>query len=246
MRRKTLPDYLDVPKLRKLFRVVDNPMYAIAFALCFFCGLRASEACKLKKSDIDLEHNRLKVINGKNGKDRFVPIPAAIIRPLGMWIKHSGNSTYIFPSRSNSYSTRKNEHLQRNALRKEFHKYSYKAGINEVVRQDAKGRNMHHYYVHSLRHSYATYLLEHGANLREVQELLGHSDITSTMVYTHVTMQGKMNAVNIAFNQIMEKKEKEAEVDPSNMRVALKKRLAAGEISLKEYDEIMKRLDEEV
>jgi len=245
MKRKTLPDYLDVPKLRKLFRVIDHPLYAVAYALCFFCGLRASEACSLKKSDVDLTHNRLKVVNGKNGKDRFVPIPLTIIRPLGMWMKHSGNSAYLFPSRTNSYAKKENAHIQRNGLRRKFNEYSYDAGINEVVYRDAKGRSMHRYYVHSLRHSYATYLLEHGANIREVQELLGHSDIMSTMIYTHVTMQGKINAVNVAFNQIMDKKEKEVEVNPINIRVVLKKRLANGEIMLKEYDEIIKRLEEE-
>lgn len=246
MRRKTLPDYLDVPKLRKLMKAIDNPLYAVAFAICFFCGLRASEACKLKKSDINLDQRKLKVVDGKNSKDRFVPIPLSIIRPLGMWIKYSGNSSYLFPSRTNSYSTRKNEHIQRNELRRQFHNYSYVAGINEPIRKNARGQNMHHYYVHSLRHSYATYLLEHGANLREVQELLGHSDISSTMIYTHITMQNKMNAVNTAFDQILEKKTKVAEENPTNMRVLIKKRLANGEITLKEYDEIMKRLDMEV
>lgn len=244
MKRKRLPDYLDVPKLRKLFKAIDNPIYAVAFAICFFCGLRVSEACSLKKSDLNLEQRRLKVVNGKNGKDRFIPIPAAIIRPLGMWMKHTGNSSYVFPSRSNAYATIENKHIQRNELRRRFNSYSYKAEINEVVGKDAKGRNKHRYYVHSLRHSYATYLLEHGANLREVQELLGHADIGTTMIYTHITMQNKIGAVNAAFDQILEKKQ--SIEPPSNMRIVLKKRLAAGEISLKEYDEIMKRLDVEV
>ncbi len=245
MKRKRLPDYLDVPKLRKLFKAIDRPIYAVAFALCFFCGLRVSEACALKKSDISLEQKRLKVVDGKNSKDRFVPIPAAIIRPLGMWMKHTGNTPYLFPSRINSYATIEIKHIQRNELRRRFNAYSYKAGINEVVDKNALGKNKHKFCVHSLRHSYATYLLEHGANLREVQELLGHADISTTMIYTHITMQNKMNAVNTAFDQIMEKKTAQAE-PPSNMRIVLKKRLAAGEISLKEYDEIMKRLDEEV
>lgn len=246
MKRKRLPDYMDVPKLRRLFRKIDSPMYAVAFALCFFCGLRASETCKLKKSDISLEQRKLKVVNGKNGKDRLVPIPLAIVRPLGMWIKMSGNSSYLFPSRSNSYSKRPNAHLQRGALRKNFNECSCRAGINDVVRKNAAGMNMYRYYVHSLRHSYATYLLEHGANIREVQELLGHADITSTMIYTHITMKNKMNAVSTAFDQIMEKKEKKVEEHPTSMRSVMKRRLANGEISLKEFDEIIKRLDEEV
>lgn len=242
MKRQILPDYLDVPKLRRLFKVVDNPLYAVAYALCFFCGLRASEAAGLKKTDVNLEQKKLKVVNGKNSKDRFIPLPAAIIRPLGMWMKHTGNSPYLFPSRSNAYAQKTNTHIQRNELRRRFNKYSYVAGINEVLRKDSKGRDRHKYYVHSLRHSYATYLLEHGANLREVQELLGHSDISTTMIYTHVTMQNKMNAVNTAFDQIMEKKTP-VPPDSPNMIMLLKKRLAAGEISLKEYDEIIKRLD---
>jgi len=243
MRRKRLPDYMDVPKLRKLFNVIDDPKYAVALAICFFCGLRASEACRLKKIDINLELRKLKVVQGKNSKDRFVPIPIQLIRPLGMWMKFSGNSPYIFPSRSNSYSSRPNSHLQRNALGKAFNKYSIKANINDVVRKNVRGMRMYRFYTHTLRHSYATYLLEHGTNLREVQELLGHSDISSTMIYTHVTMKNKMNAVNIAFDQIMEKKQ--VEEKSSNIRITLKKRLANGEITLKEYDEIMKRLEEE-
>ena len=54
MKRQILPDYLDVPKLRRLFKVIDNPLYAVAYALCFFCGLRASEASNLKKTDVNL------------------------------------------------------------------------------------------------------------------------------------------------------------------------------------------------
>lgn len=60
MKRQILPDYLDAPKLRRLFRVIDNPLYAVAYALCFFCGLRASEATNLKKTDVNLEQKKLK------------------------------------------------------------------------------------------------------------------------------------------------------------------------------------------
>lgn len=245
MKRKTLPDYMEAGKLRKLFAVIDDPKYAIAFAISFFCGLRASEVCSLRKCDISLEMKRLKVVDGKNGKDRFVPIPAALIRPLGMWMKHSGDLPYLLPTRSNSYDSVPHSHLERNALRKMFNHYSCRAGINESVYKNARGMNRYRYYVHSLRHSYATYLLEHGANIREVQELLGHSDISSTMIYTHITMKNKVNVVNAAFDQIMEKKNAVIVENPTSIRAVLRRRLANGEITVKEYDEIMKRLDEE-
>lgn len=148
------------------------------------CGLRISECCNLKTNQIDLEHSFIKVL-GKGNKERIVPIPVQTnilmktylhnIRPL--WLKNSTNYFFI-----NSRSKKIYPKYVENMLKKVINDLEISKKITP----------------HKLRHSYATHLLEGGADLRAIQELLGHSDISTTEIYTHIEENRLKNVYNNA------------------------------------------------
>lgn len=172
-----LPDRLDEEDIKKIFNAcnyIENPyrMKAI-FSLLYGCGLRVSELVNIKIGDCDFTTKFIKVY-GKNRKERMIPLSDKIINTLQMYIdkerkffKYAQTSEYLFLSRKKNKITR----VQIFNLIK---KLQALAGIGKKV------------YPHLLRHSFATKLLENGVNLRIIQELLGHSKLSTTTVYTHI------------------------------------------------------------
>lgn len=148
------------------------------------CGLRVSECCNLKTNQVYIDEGFMKII-GKGDKERVIPIPSKTaelmklylynIRPL--WSKKANNNFFINKNSKKIYSKYVQEMI-RNV-------------INEVGIKK-------HITPHKLRHSYATHLLEGGADLRAIQELLGHSDISTTEIYTHVEQNRLKNTYNNA------------------------------------------------
>lgn len=145
--------------------------------LLYGCGLRISEAVNMKMSELDMTGGFVRCI-GKGNKERLVPLGKKAIRALEMYIgqvraKAAGSSEnpYLFPGRSGKSLTRMAAWyiLKKNTL---------KAGIRRRISP------------HSLRHSFATHLLERGADLRIVQELLGHASVATTQIYTHLSRAG--------------------------------------------------------
>ncbi len=175
--RPKLPNRLDEEHIKKISsscNYVENPyrMKSI-FCLLYGCGLRVSELVNIKLADCDFINKFIKVY-GKNRKERIIPLSDKIVNILKMYIekerrffKHAQNSEYLFLSRKNGKISR----VQIFNLIKKLQELS---GINEKV------------YPHLLRHSFATKLLENGVNLRIIQELLGHSKLSTTTVYTHI------------------------------------------------------------
>ena len=134
----------------------------------YACGLRISEAATLEVGAID-GANRLLRIVGKGDKQRLVPLPAPLLNELrGLWRAHR-HPRWLFPSRDGASPV--NQHV----LGRTFRTAARAAGITQPVT------------AHALRHSYATRLLEHGVDTRIVPILLGHANISTTAVYTHLT-----------------------------------------------------------
>jgi site-specific recombinase XerD len=134
----------------------------------YACGLRISEAATLEVGAID-GANRLLRIVGKGDKQRLVPLPAPLLDELrGLWRAHR-HPRWLFPNRDGANPV--NQHV----LGRTFRAAARAAGITQPVT------------AHALRHSYATRLLEHGVDTRIVQILLGHANISTTAVYTHLT-----------------------------------------------------------
>ncbi|MCH5168456.1 MAG: tyrosine recombinase [Prevotellaceae bacterium] len=174
-----LPEVLSLPEIDAIEAVIDTSRpdgvrdLAIVEVL-FSCGLRISELCGLKISELYLEEGYLRV-HGKGRKERLVPIGGMAVQRLRDWFVvrqdidvRPGEEDYVF------VSLRRGRHLSRVTLFVYIKEYAAKAGIRKSISP------------HTFRHSFATQLLEGGANLRAIQAMLGHEDIATTEIYTHI------------------------------------------------------------
>lgn len=174
---KKLPKFLSVAEARKLIESVNGKTkYSIRdkaiLELLYGCGLRVSELLHLRKEDLFLKEDFIRV-KGKGNKERIIPLGSKAKKALTKYITQARSS---FNKKNSSYLflTRRGNKLSRMGLWKRFRKCLQKSGIKKETTP------------HTLRHSFATHLLERGATLRTVQLLLGHSDISTTQIYTHI------------------------------------------------------------
>lgn len=207
-RPKTLPVVMSKSETMSLLEKMDGIYYLMA-ALLYGTGMRLMECIRLRVKDIDFEYQQITVRQAKGNKDRVVPLPAMLTEQLKHQLEETrrvyeldlkeGNANvylpdalaqkypnassewiwqYAFPSKRLSVDPRSNtirrHHIHENGLQKKIKKSAQMAKINKHVK------------CHTLRHSFATHLLEAGYDIRTVQELLGHADVSTTMIYTHV------------------------------------------------------------
>jgi integrase/recombinase XerD len=180
-KRKRLPTVLSVAEARAIVGSIKKPIAKAGFLLMYACGLRISEAATLEVTAIDGVNGLLRVI-GKGNKERCVPLPQPVLAELRQLWKTHGDTRWLCPS------PRGNGPITRQALWQTFKKVAREAGITRRVTP------------HTLRHSYATRLLESGVDIRVVQILLGHACIGTTAVYTHLT-----EPTRAALKQILDK-----------------------------------------
>lgn len=167
---RKLPIVLSREEVERLFAEVQHIKYRTAMLLGYCCGLRISEANRVRLAHIDGDRRQIRVANGKGRKDRYVPIPPRLWQRLQEYRWRAQPTDFLFPSRY--YTDRPAEVT---GLQKVVRKCGQDAGIAKRVT------------FHTLRHSYATHLLECGVNLRTIQELMGHSNAETTSLYTHLT-----------------------------------------------------------
>jgi len=167
-RNKKLPIVLSREEIKNTIDVIRNPKHKLIISLAYGAGLRISEVVNLKVKDINLEELIIHLKNAKGKKDRITIFPEKIKNDLQNLIAGKNLNDYVFESeRGGKLTERTIQKVFENALRR--------AGI----KKDAT--------FHSLRHSFATHLLENGVDVRYVQELLGHQNIRTTQIYTQVT-----------------------------------------------------------
>ena len=169
-KRRKMKDVLTKEELSAFFNACDDYMYKTIFMLIYGSGLRVSEAVNLKIEDIDSKKMRIFVRGGKGGKDRYTVLPKASLEMLRKYYKiykPKHPEGYIFLNREGN-------RIKTERTRVYFRRYRRKAKIDKK------------FVVHSLRHGFATDLIERGASILEVKELMGHSNIRSTMEYIHV------------------------------------------------------------
>lgn len=175
---KTLPDYLTVKEVDKLFGSIseDDP-YELRdkaiFELLYSGGLRISEAIELLYDDVDFGDQFIRVM-GKGSRERIVPMGKEAGRLLKKYIRHSRNDILGIRESEYFFISKKGSKLNRKSVWRLLKNYVSRTQIVKNITP------------HTLRHSFATHLLENGADLRAVQELLGHMDISTTQVYTHL------------------------------------------------------------
>jgi integrase/recombinase XerD len=176
-----LPVVLSQQQVRKVLSSIRIFRHRACLTTIYACGLRLKEATHIQVADIDSHHMLLHVKYGKGGKDRFVPMPLKLLLMLRTFWKTHRNKIWLFPApgRSGTHMATATEPLPRSSVQIVF-----KAAVHEC-------RIYKNVSVHTLRHSYATHLLEKGVNLRLIQEYLGHKSPKTTAIYTHLTSKVK-------------------------------------------------------
>ena len=167
-RNKKLPIVLSRAEIGKIIEATDNSKYKLMISLGYACGMRVSEVTKLKVSDLDIDELIVHIKGAKGKKDRISVLPEKLQDDLRNMIAGKNAEDYLFASNRGGI-------LTTTSLQKMFRKSLAKTKVSKPAT------------FHSLRHSFATHLLENGTDVRYVQELLGHSNIRTTQVYTQVT-----------------------------------------------------------
>jgi len=184
-KQKTLPDVLTVDEVRRLIEAVRTPHNKTYLWTVYSLGLRLTEGLHLQVGDVDGQRMCVHVHRGKGAKDRYVPLPGRTLAMLrAYWATHR-NRVWLFPATGRSRK-------QASTATEPMGKASVQGAMRRVVLQLGVRKNAS---IHTLRHSYATHLLEAGVNLRLIQQYLGHSSLQTTMVYLHLTSQGQQQAI---------------------------------------------------
>ena len=164
----TLPKMLSKTEIRKLFKQVENQKHLLILKLCYGMGLRVSEIVNIKINNIDSDRMQVLIAGAKGKKDRYVNLPESVLELLRLYYRAYKPKEWLFEGQyGGAYSAR--------SVQAVFKRSMKKAGIQKQIG------------IHGLRHSYATHLLESGADLRFIQQLLGHHSIKTTQIYTHVS-----------------------------------------------------------
>ena len=170
-RPKKLPAVLGQDEVHDLIQCVTVPKHRAVLLTLYSAGLRLAEATNLKLRDIDSQRMQLKVNGGKGGKDRYVPISQRLLEELRTYWKTVRPSNYLFPGKTDDVP------LSGATIQRTCKMAAAQARINKTVTP------------HTLRHSYATGLLEAGVDLMTISKLLGHSSFLTTMIYLHCRRQ---------------------------------------------------------
>lgn len=176
--QRNLPDFLTQDEIKKLFSVFNRAndlefRDLTMFEMLYSAGLRISEACSLKISDLDQENMLIHVL-GKGGRERLVPFGEIAAGFLSEYLKNIRDRIKGNRSSDFLFVSKKGGSINRKSAWRLLKRYIERAGITKNITP------------HTLRHSFATHLLQNNADLRSVQELLGHIDISTTQIYTHL------------------------------------------------------------
>lgn len=181
---RTLPVILSREQVQRLLDGTQLPHFRAFFQVCYTCGLRLGDGRGLQPGDIDAQRGQARIRNSKGSKDRIVPIPAGTIALLREFWQTHRNRHLMFPSRS--------PHSELATTTRAMSERSIQRAFQIVVGElDLAKTGLR---LHSLRHSYATHLLDDGVNLKVLQHYLGHTTLQTTEIYLQLTQQGDEQA----------------------------------------------------
>ena len=169
-RPKTLPVILSPAEVLRVFAAIHSVKYKAIIAIAYAAGLRISEVCSLSVSNIDSQRMRIHIRSGKGKKDRYVMLGESLLTLLRQYyqaVRPQGK--YLFPGQ------KPHSHISTSSVSRVLQKVIQETGLSKKVT------------MHTLRHCFATHLMEAGTDIRILQVLLGHSSILTTLRYTHIT-----------------------------------------------------------
>lgn len=187
---RRLPDVLDQEEVLKIISAVNNLKHKTILSLIYSAGLRVGEVVRLKAEDIDSRRKLIHIRQAKGKKDRFTLLSDVVLEQLRNYYKTYKPADYLFEGAEGR------GHLSERSVQNVFRRALKIAGIKKPVT------------VHSLRHSFATHLLESGTDLRFIQEILGHASPKTTEIYTHVSKKSLSKIVNPLDQAILNQGEK--------------------------------------
>ena len=185
---KRLPDLLSPVQITRLLNKTRQLRYQVFFLTLYSCGLRLSEGLNLTISDIDSETMQVHLRNAKGGKDRIIPLPKQTLLALRVYWKAHRHERLLFPGKGSA----SNSPMDKGSVQK---------ALKQVLRDCRLNKNIS---PHSLRHCFATHLLEQGLDLRSLQFLLGHASLNTTAKYTQLT-KIKQHDIACAINKLSDK-----------------------------------------
>jgi len=183
IKSRQLSTVLSKEEVELILQKTTNLKYRAIFSLIYSTGIRINEAINLKITDIDKYNKTIFVKNGKGKKDRYVVLSDKILQFLREYYVNYRPKVYLF---------------ENELTEEQLNERSIQIVFSQVVRLCQLNKNAT---IHTLRHSFATHLLESGVNIRYIQELLGHSDLATTMRYTHVRSEA-LQQVNSPFDSL--------------------------------------------
>jgi site-specific recombinase XerD len=191
-KEKKLPSVLTMDECLKIFQVVDNPKHKLLLLIGYGAGLRVSEIVQLQWRDILFGEHKIHIKNAKGKKDRMVMLPYSIVRSLELYRLLYKGKHYVFEGQfaGEPYSSGSVQQVMRDALKK--------SGLEKKAT------------VHTLRHSFATHLLENGTDIRYIQQFLGHSSIKTTTIYTHLT-KSAVDKIQSPLDRMVDERKKKLE-----------------------------------
>ena len=182
-----LPVVLSRGEVQSLLAALTEPRFGACLRLMYHCGLRVGEAVRIEVKDIHGKETppRLHIRNGKGGKDRYVPLAVPMVKELRQWWSLHRNPRFLFPSPGRGWADRTMTLSQ--AMGRSIAPMS--VGSVQMAYRLARAASKVNSAstTHSLRHSYATHLLEEGVSLRQISAYLGHESLDTTVIYTHLT-----------------------------------------------------------
>lgn len=193
-KERKLPEVLSRAEVLRIFKAVSNLKHRVLLMMVYSAGLRVGEVVRLRVEDVDSERRLLHVRQGKGRKDRYVMLSEVALETLREYWRAYRPTKWLFPGQ------REGRHLHERTVEKILKQACRKAGIQKNVS------------VHTLRHSFATHLLEAGIDLRYIQEMLGHKSSKTTEIYTRVS-ERNIAAIRSPLDEIMPVKKEGEEPD---------------------------------
>ena len=178
-KQKKLPVVLSIEEVRQVLACVQLDRYRVCLSVIYACGLRLLEGTQLQVAEIDGARKMLHLLQAKGNKDRYIPLPDAALEMLRQYWRTHRNPHWIFPSSHNVALA-----MHETGVQKAFRLALQQSGVRKKAT------------VHTLRHSYATHLLEAGTDLRVIQAYLGHTSPTTTALYLHLTTEINTQSAN--------------------------------------------------